>query len=163
MALIGLGDLARAGADHEQAGRLYNEALALQRTTGHSRHTTSLLHNLGYVALRRGETQRARQLFQESLAQFRDVGEQRGVAECLAGLAGVAAAEGQADAAARLFGAAEALFERLGTQLSASNRADYERSLAEARAALDTPTFASIWAEGHLWPWEDVLSSVAAG
>jgi predicted ATPase/DNA-binding XRE family transcriptional regulator len=163
MALIGLGDLARTGADYEQAGRFYEEALALQRSTGHSRHTTSLLHNLGYVALRGGETGRARLLFQESLAQFRDVGEQRGVAECLAGLAGVAAAEGHADDAARLFGAAEALFERLGTQLSPSNRADYERSLAEARAALDLPTFASLWAEGRLWPWEDALRSVAAG
>lgn len=47
----------------------------------------SLLHNLGYMALRQGDSRRALRLFRESLALFRDQGDQRGIADCLDGLA----------------------------------------------------------------------------
>ncbi len=45
----------------------------------------SLLHNLGYVALREGDSERAVRLLRESLVLFRNQGGRRGVADCLEG------------------------------------------------------------------------------
>jgi len=69
----------------------------------------------------------------------------------------VAAAQGRPGRAARLFGAAEALLQDVGAPMSPSNVADYERSVAAARAELDQATFEAAWAEGRMMPLEAAI------
>ncbi len=144
-----LGDVARCQGDDERAGALYEESLALFRKVNAKIGIAGVLHNLGYVAHHRDDERRAATLFGESLALFREVGDKRGIAECCAGLAGVAASKRQSMRAARLLGAAEALLAAAGTTIWTSNRDDYERDLAAARAQLDEGAFAAAWAEGR--------------
>jgi non-specific serine/threonine protein kinase len=128
---------------------LYDESLTLFGILQNDGQRPSLLHNLGYVALHERDYARSRELFGESLGLFQRFGERRGVAECLVGFASIAAAAGRPDRAARLFGAAEAAFEALGTQLSASNRADYARHRAIARASMRPAAFTAAWTSGQ--------------
>jgi hypothetical protein len=51
--------------------------------------------------------------------------------------------------AARLFGAAEGQRAAIGRSLLPSDRADHDRHVETARAALGEATFAALWAEGR--------------
>ncbi|MBA2450600.1 MAG: tetratricopeptide repeat protein [Chloroflexi bacterium] len=156
--LNSLGDLARLGGDYERARALYEESLALSRQLRTKATIASLLHNLGYVTSVQGDQRWAAALFEEALALFRELGDTPGMAECLAGLAGVAAAEGRLERAAQLFGAAEGVLDAAGARMSATNRADYARNLATARALLDEEGFAATWAEGRAMPLEQAVT-----
>ena len=156
--LNSLGDLARLGGDYERARALYEESLALSRPLRSKATIASLLHNLGYVASVQGDQRRAAALFEEALGLFRALGDRPGMAECLAGLAGVAAAEGRPERAGQLFGAAQGVLEAAGARMSATNRADYERNVATARALVGDEGFAAAWAEGRGMPLEQAVA-----
>jgi non-specific serine/threonine protein kinase len=150
LGLVALGDVARSRGDHARAGRLYEECVALRGDLFGGLPTLweSLLHNLGYIALRQGRPRRAAELFRESLCLFRRCGDQRGAAECLIGLGCVAAAAGQPGRAARLFAAAEAALDRQHARLSPSNRMDYDHWRLRAQARLSTGAWQAAWVAG---------------
>ena len=79
----------------------------------------------------------------------------------LEGLARVAAAKGRPERASRLCGAAAALREELGALHSplAARRAEHDRTVAAARAALGEDAFESAWAKGHALPFEEAIDA----
>jgi DNA-binding CsgD family transcriptional regulator len=88
------------------------------------------------------------------------------IAPCLEGLASMVVAQEHewaplVDAmwAARLWGAAESLREAFSMPLPPINRADYECSVAAARAQLGERTFATARAEGRIMTVEQVLAA----
>ena len=56
-------------------------------------------------------------------------------------------------------GAAAALRETMGTPIPPVYRADYDRSVAAARAQLGEKAFAAAWAEGRIMTVEQVLAA----
>lgn len=116
------------------------------------------LTRLGLAASTQRDYRSARALHQESLALRRALGDQWGIAESLEGLAEVARAQGELERAARLFGAASGLREALGTPLPPSDRADRERSMTDACAALGAEAFATAWTAGRALPLEEVIA-----
>jgi DNA-binding NarL/FixJ family response regulator len=71
----------------------------------------------------------------------------------------VVAQQGETIWAERLLAAAAALRDSLGVPLPPVCRAEYERSLAAARAQLDEQAFAVAWAEGQSMTWEQALAA----
>ncbi|HMA34832.1 MAG TPA: tetratricopeptide repeat protein, partial [Chloroflexia bacterium] len=148
-ALNNLGEVARVRGDDARAAAFFQERLELARAGGHRMGIAAALHNLGQVARHQGAYPAAAAYFRESLALFRELGDRQGMIECVAGLGGVAAGAGAAPRAARLLGAATALLAAIGAPLQPTDRADYERNLATARAGLDEAAFAAAWAGGQ--------------
>jgi predicted ATPase/DNA-binding CsgD family transcriptional regulator len=142
-ALNKLGDLARGASDYGRAAALYAESLALMRRHEGDSGIPGVLHNLGYVAHHQRQYRQAFDHFLEAIALFRSTGDQRGAAECLLGMASVALALDQLERAARLFGAADAALHATGVAVAPSNRSDYERNMAAARARMGGAAFAS--------------------
>ena len=70
----------------------------------------------------------------------------------------LAAAEHQPARAARLMGAAEALHEALHIPVRYCSRADHDRAVAAARAALGEEAFAAAWAEGRAMTLEQAIA-----
>jgi len=159
--LNGLGDISRARGSYEQAGQLYRESEALHRTLG-TEPAPTLRHNLAYVALHTGELDNAQQLFVDALRLYQSYSEQRGMAECLVGLAGVAAASGERSRAATLLGAAEAGFESVGAEISPSNRGDFSRVVAAARAGCSPSEFKTAWSHGYALGTQGIVAEVLA-
>jgi DNA-binding CsgD family transcriptional regulator len=160
MALTGLGDLMRARAEYEAAGRAYQEALELFLSLDPFKRYTpqGVLHNLGYVATAAGHIRRGAALFLESADIYRTVGsDRRGLAECVIGLACTAARAGEFALAARLFGSAEATLEELGTLPTPANRADHERGLAALAAGASQDLVAAERRIGRDLPLEGAL------
>src|SRR6266700_3339117 len=99
-------------------------------------------------------------LSEESLALAKELGLKRVIPAGLEGLAAVVATQGELSWAARLWGGAEALHETMGALIPPVYRADYEQSIAAARAQLGQKAFAAAWAEGRTMTLEQVLASL---
>ncbi len=149
ISLNSLGEVARCQGDYAAARASYEESLTLRREVGDKWGIAIPLGNLGFVALHQGENESAAILFHEALGLARQAVNRLGIAEYLAGLGGVAAAEGRHARAARLLGAADNLRSLLGVPFEPPDQAEYERSLADTRAALSDAAFAEAWAEGR--------------
>lgn len=157
MALNTIGEVARCEEDYAAARSAYEASLALRREAGDRRGLAVSLGNLGHVALHQEDTRGAAALFREALMLAHELTYKLAIAEYLSGLGGVAVTDGQSARAARLLGAADSLLGVLGAPLSPPDAAEYERSKAAARAALDEKTFETAWAEGRAMTWESAV------
>jgi Tetratricopeptide repeat len=125
------------------------ESLATFRELGDKGGIAWSLNRLGHVAREQREYEAARALYEESLAICWELGDKPVVLRDLEGLAAVAVAQGESERAARLFGAAEGLREAIGTPRPPAERAEHDRSVAAARAALGEEALAAAWAGGR--------------
>ena len=149
--------------DHDRAAKLCEEALALAREVGNKEAIVKSLSILGIAARVQSDHGRAIELLKESLSLSWEIGDRLDIAWCLEGLSEVAVAQGQQERAARLFGAAEALREDIGAPLPPSERPDYDRSVAAARAGLGEEAFVAAWAEGRKMTVEKAIQLAVGG
>lgn len=70
-----LGMLAKERGDLEEAGRRYEQAIALLDQVGHRREAAQVRNNLGDVLLRQGKSEAAVSVFREALAVIETIGE----------------------------------------------------------------------------------------
>jgi len=160
--LRGLCEVALSQGDPAAARTRAEESLGLLREIGGwDDQIASSLMWLGRVETRQGNYAAARACYEESLALARKGDFKEEMASGLEGLAGVVAAQGTPAWAARLWGAADALREAMGTPIPPVYRADYERSVAAARAQLGEQDFALAWAEGRMLTPEQALTPLA--
>jgi predicted ATPase/transcriptional regulator with XRE-family HTH domain len=144
----------------EPALHMLDESLLIFRELGDQFGIALLLTDMGGVALARGDAEHATQLYSEGLSLSWKIGDKRRAAFCLEGLA-TAAGSRQAGRAATLFGAADLLREAIGSPLPPSERAEYDRALAAARAA-DPLTFAAEWDAGRAMEAEQAVAYALA-
>ncbi len=156
--LNNLANLAHKDGDYARARAMYEESLAVDREVGDPFNSIVVLNNLGSLSLREGDHPAARNRFVESLRLSHDLGNKRGIAFNLVGLAQLAVASGQPELAVRLFGAAEALREKIGLPLPEEDRAESERSLGQARAALTPEAFAAAFEKGKGLSLDDAVA-----
>jgi predicted ATPase len=145
--------------DDTQALALLEESVAWLRDVGHTWILTWALHNLSAVAYAQGDDVRATSLLREVLGLQQQHGLKGLIAGSLERFAGLALRQGQPARAARLFGAAEALRAALGAPLPPSERADYDRGVATARAQLGEVTLAAAWTEGAAMTLEQAIAN----
>jgi predicted ATPase/class 3 adenylate cyclase/DNA-binding CsgD family transcriptional regulator len=154
------GQLALRRGDTTAARSLAEEALSLFRDIGNREGTVLSLALLARVETRQGNHTAARALYEASVTMASKGMDDKGaITSCLEGLAGVIATQGELAWAARLWGAAEALRETMGTPLLPVERADYERSVATARADLGVKAFVAAWADGRSMTPEQALAA----
>ncbi len=153
------GQLALSQGDLVTARSLAETGVALYREIGHQHGTANALGVLGRVFVLEGDYATAQKLYEQSLALARKVGDKLNIVSDLEGLAAVAAVQGDPAWAARLWGAAEALREAMGTPIPPVYRADYDRSLAAARAQLGVKAFAAAWARGRTMTLEGAITT----
>jgi predicted ATPase/DNA-binding SARP family transcriptional activator len=135
--------------DRQAARPLVEERLAICRERGASELLIHALGAMGHLERDEGDYARARALYEESLGLRRKMGNQLALAQSLEDFAVLAGRQRQAERAIRLLGAAEAFCETLGARLPVADATDYERTVAEGRAALGEAAFAAAWAEGR--------------
>jgi predicted ATPase/class 3 adenylate cyclase len=142
-ALRDLGDLARLEGDGTAAAALLEESLSVSREIGARDKEALALDSLGALARTEGELEDAERLHGEALALWREVGDTAGTALSLHRAGLVAAARERFADAARLLGEAESLREQAGAALPPHERAEEERAVDAARAALGDGAFAA--------------------
>lgn len=152
-----LGGVAAAQGDLGRATQLLEESLVLFRELGDTTFEAFARADLGFVAWSRGDHGRAKQLLDESVSVFREAGDRWNVGRSLARLASVAMSQKKPERAARLCGAAEALFEAIRSPMPPTDRADFDKVMTTARAALGEAAFASALAEARMMSLEQAI------
>jgi non-specific serine/threonine protein kinase len=152
-----LGIIEGSQGDYKAARVLHEESLALFRDLEDKRNIAMSLSLLGVMESYLGNNAAARILHKESLVLYRELGDKKSIAESLPGLAVVAQAGGRPQLATKLLGAVEALLEHIDARLDPIERADFDRTLAAARAQLDEAAFAKAWAEGQAMTLEQAI------
>ncbi len=132
------------------------ERLAIERELGTGGGIALASIGLARILASQGDRAAARALYQESLALLYKIGNKVFIAACLEGLGAV---QGQPAWAAQLWGAAEALRQHISAPLPPVYCADYERSVASARAHLGEKPFAAAWAQGRTMTLEQALAA----
>src|SRR5262249_34469148 len=143
--------------DWEATRPLLEERLALCRELGESESLIHTLGGMGHIARDAGEYARARTLYAESLELRRKAGHGVAVAQSLEDFAAFAVRQQQHDRAIRLLGADEAYWETPGARPPVASGPEYERTVAESRAALGEAGFAAAWAEGRAMSLEQAI------
>jgi hypothetical protein len=105
----------------------------------------------------------AAKLYAESAQIERTLGDRWGAVESLCGLAGVVGAMGRHEQAACIWGAAERLREEIFAPMGPTERAAYERRVAEARTFGDAATWQASWQAGRNMDWDDAIGFALAG
>ncbi len=161
-ALNNIAVIARADGDYAGATALCDECVALRRDLGDKWGLTYALNTLGDIARDQGDYARANTLYEESLVLIQQVRDHLSLAACLEGLAAVAVLQGQPARAVKLYGAAATRRETNETPLPPADRADYDRLLCDARAALGDRRFDEVWALGRARTLDDAIAIAIA-
>lgn len=90
------------------------------------------------------------------------IGNKGDLAISLRGLAAATLGQGEARNAACLWGASEALRQSVGVPIPLRERQEYDRQVAQARAALGEDVFAAAWEEGRTLTWEQAAAAALA-
>jgi non-specific serine/threonine protein kinase len=158
ISLTNLGIVPESQQDYAEAKVLFEESVALFRELGDLWGLSLALRHLGYVFAGQGDYDRAAALYKESLILCSEQGDKWFSSMCLEDLAVVAGLAGDYRRAVRLLAASAVLRELVGTAVRNLYRADYERTLAAARAGLDENAFAAAWDEGRAMTLEQAIA-----
>jgi predicted ATPase/transcriptional regulator with XRE-family HTH domain len=163
-----LGFAALAWGDDQQAGKKFEQALAVSREAESKFGVAFALYGLGRAMQSQGDYALTSNFYREAIVIFREISDSAGVAYCLEGFAVLVINQNQIESpvlsvenfrrSARLFGAAEALYPPLRFEISAAERAEHDRSVSAARAALGEESFAAAWAEGRAMTMEQAIA-----
>jgi non-specific serine/threonine protein kinase len=162
---MGLNNLAAtfiAEGDDATAAGMFEQSLGLQRDAGNPAMTAFALGMLGTLALGQNDYTRVTEMASEAVDLLRKSRVPWYVPEGLELLAAAAGVQGQSGRAARLFGAAGAVRLVTGAAPDPIERAQADRAIAAARAALGEAEFQAAREEGRTLPLERVISFALA-
>jgi predicted ATPase len=154
-----LGSVDRPGnpGDQDRARIRGEEALKLYRDLGNTRGTARALHQVAYIAYKRGDYSDSARLSKEALAMLWDDQNLTEAVSILEDLADIAGMTGRWRIAARLYGAAAATRATLGVPMWPAYRDEYEREVSVTRNALAQEDFQAAWLDGQSLPVQDAI------
>jgi predicted ATPase/DNA-binding CsgD family transcriptional regulator/DNA-binding XRE family transcriptional regulator len=152
-----LGLIAFARADHRDALRRFDEAIAINRELGSQFDAVDPLHYRALVLMETNQMNAAALTITEALELLQARGSLSDIAIGLADAAVFAWRKNQPDVAARLFGATTQLRNEQNAPLPEPARAFYQRAMDESASALDPDRWAELTAKGADSTVEDSL------
>jgi tetratricopeptide (TPR) repeat protein len=119
--LKGLGDIALARSDHENARKSYEQALPLYRQVGGMLGEANCIKGLGNIALERSDHEEARKSYEQALPLYRQIGHVLGEANCIKSLGDIARERTDHEEARKSYEQALPLYRQIGHVLGEAN------------------------------------------
>jgi hypothetical protein len=156
--LLNLGAVLIYLKEYELARGLSEEGLAMMRRNGNRYGAALVSGNLGYIEMKLGNSVEAGRLIAKNLKTVADLKHNKSTIAAIEYMAYLASAAAKPEKSVRLFGAAEALSEATDRHLDIPEQADHDEYIGLIREALDTATFAALWAEGRAMTLEQAIA-----
>jgi predicted ATPase/transcriptional regulator with XRE-family HTH domain len=157
-ALYYLAELSRYQGDLDQAHTLLKQALAGAEAAENGWDSAIMTTLLAHLERQRQDYVGARRRYLDSLARFHRFGSPTYFAWSLEGLCALLCAEGEYASVTSFCAAATAFRAGAHTPLPTAERAAFEETLAQARAALGDAAFNTIWAAGSTLSMAEALA-----
>jgi len=157
--LNALGMLRLREDDFDDAERLFEEALALDREQGDLSCIAANLANLAEISIRRGLGGRAHALVREAIAI---VGLKRLGVSLLDLTTELAVLSGESERAARFHGATEAIFEQMSLHRESQDATFHVSLIAEARDVLGAAAFDAAESAGRALSYDEAIAEARA-
>jgi tetratricopeptide (TPR) repeat protein len=154
-----LSDVASMRGDLEHATALLEVALANARVSGMTWDIPIMTAMLGHLARQQQRYDLAKARYREALVRFRTFSSPTYIVWCLEGYAAVLSAEGHYAEATRMCAAATTLREQIQAPLPQAQREAFEQTVATARAALDSVSFAREWNAGTVLTQNEAIDN----
>jgi tetratricopeptide (TPR) repeat protein len=153
-----LAELSRYQGDLDQAHTLLKQALAGAEAAENGWDSAIMTTLLAHLERQRQDYVGARRRYLDSLARFHRFGSPTYFAWSLEGLCALLCAEGEYASVTSFCAAATAFRAGAHTPLPTAERAAFEETLAQARAALGDAAFNTIWAAGSTLSMAEALA-----
>lgn len=147
-ALTGLGRLAMAREDEQEAEEFFNQALTLIRRTSNLFNQLNPLEAFSRLLQRQGNLERAYAVTHDALALLEDRDHRAWKARIVDAVASLAARLGLVETAMRLYGAADAHLTPIEALFDPTWEVEREQLLARMRAQMGAASFTAAWAAG---------------
>jgi tetratricopeptide (TPR) repeat protein len=145
--------------DLDQAGRTFEETIAVLRDAGETWALGIILSDLGALRVIEGRVADAEACATEALAFCRSLRDRRGVGWCLQSLAMVDTTAGRARRAAWLYGAADALLQSVGATGQVTFSRAQDRYLTLSREAIGESAFRAAYDAGRSMPVRRIMDA----
>ena len=119
--------------------------------------------DLAHALRRSGDLDGAEAAYREVVPEWQRLGHRAAVAHLLESFAFIAIERDDPRRAAVLLGAAQPLRQAAEASMLIPERAEYEREVAKARAALGDPEFDQAWSRGTALSSEDAVAFAVSG
>ena len=158
MSLLGLGMTAKYLGDYAEAGKQFSACLPMFQEIGDRHRVNMCQSELAHIERYEGHYDKALGMYRNTILEWQRLGHRAAIAHQLECFAQIAKVQEQEQRAARLFGAAEALREETEIPMTAVERVEYDRELADLRSNMDDKSFVLGWAEGSAMTLEQAIS-----
>jgi predicted ATPase/class 3 adenylate cyclase len=159
IALISMGEVARALGNKVEARSRYEQAMVLLQEMGNTYWPGLLMQNLAHFSLHDGDWRKAAELLARTLELGLEFNYPMAVNLYVAAMGGVAVVRGKPEEGARLFGAVDALLKSLGASFEPTDQAELEHHQRTAREQLGQDAFEAAWKEGAAWSREQAIAA----
>ncbi|HEX2696271.1 MAG TPA: adenylate/guanylate cyclase domain-containing protein [Anaerolineales bacterium] len=149
MTLLGSAMTEKYNGNYAEARRIFMACDPLFREMGDRHRMNMIKSELGHIDRYEGNYQKAKDAYKETIVEWKRIGHRAAIAHQLECFAGIAKVEEQGGRAARLFGAAEALREKIDIPMTAMEKIEYDREIADLKAGMEEKVFIAAWAEGR--------------
>ncbi|MBI3739611.1 MAG: hypothetical protein HY258_11240 [Chloroflexi bacterium] len=150
--------MAKFKGDYDEARRRFAACDPMFREMGDKHRVNMIKSELAHIERYEGHHQKAKAMYRETILEWQRIGHRAAIAHQLECFAAIAKVEEQGQRAARLFGAAEALREKIDIPMTAMERVEYDREIADLRAGMDEKAFTAAWAEGRAMTMEQTIA-----
>ncbi len=144
--------------DYDRAAALLQETLAMREQVGDTIGQSSVLANLGGLAVLQGDLVRAQTLFRQSLQIRLEINDRLGLINSLHQMAELAQAQKLFVRSVTLFAAGVRQRELLQVSMTADTQADYDRDIEQLRTVLETAVFVQAWAKGTAMTLDEAVT-----
>jgi tetratricopeptide (TPR) repeat protein len=157
MTLYAFGNLAINLKQFELARAKLTLALQTFQELGSNRNVSMAKSDLAHLLRYEGKFPEAMLAYRETIREWQQMGHRPAVAHQLESIAFIAKALEQVEISTQLLGAAERLREIIEINMTAQERIEYDKEVADLKANMDEKEFTSLWAEGKSMTMEQAI------
>lgn len=152
-----MGMAARYQGHFDDARAQFERLNPLFLAIGDNHRANMLRSEIAHMERLEGQYEQARHIYRETIREWQRLGHRAAVAHQLECLATLDKLREQSERAVRLLGAAQALRERINIPMTAVEKLEYDREVADLRAGMDAKAFSGLWAEGRALSMEQAI------
>ena len=157
ISMYGFGNLYIAQRNFDKSREKFQIAMQTMQELGSLRNVSMIKSDLAHILRYEGKYSEAITAYRETIKDWQRMGHRAAIAHQLECMAFIYKAMEQPERAVQLFGAAEALRQKIEIDMTAQERQEYDKEVADLKTNMDEQEFVSLWTEGRSMTMDEAI------